>query len=447
MAAVTATAVAVATVRPAGNEFSITLESTEPHGAPIDGQAAAARYQATAQILRNRVDLREHQIVTAIGGEDVFCQTLRLPTTDAGELQQMLDLQIDSLTPLPVEEIVYSFESLETTATDTRIRLAVARKATVNERDAALEAVGWPPSMDPLAIFRELLRQGALPADDRLNTLVLVGSTAANFIVFAAGNICAVRSVMLGDKDSLRDELTRTLIAAEVERPGLAAGKIVFATWHEPLRGLVTELAGGAEVLGNDAAPDPVRQVCLEAARTGAHRLNLLPDEWRERRRKTHVRQVAVRSLIALGAVYLVALVAFLTFLGIKQAQLSSLAHDLARQQPQFTQAQELRKTLLTMQQRLDRERSALEVLREVSQLMPDNVKLTGFNFKKDANVVLRGQAQAAGFANDFISRLEKSEMFAKVTPGGQRIEPGTGLTKFDVDCTLKTTGAGHGNK
>ena len=441
---------AITTARPAGNEFSVVLETTEPHAAPIDGQELTARYQATAQTLRHRVDLSEHQIVTAIGGDDVMCQTLRLPTTDAGELKQMLDLQIDSLTPLPVEEVVYSFEPLETTATETRILLAVARKAAVNERVAALEAIGWPPmivSVDTLAIFRELLRQGTLPADDRLNTLVIVSPAAANFIIFSDGNIITVRSVMLGDKDFIRDELTRTLLAAEVEHPGLATGKTVFATWNEPLRALVTELAGGAEVLANGTAPSPVRDICLEAARTGTHQLNLLPEEWREQRRKARVRQVAVRSLIGLGAVYVVALVTFLTMLGIKQAQISGVAHQLGNLQSQFTSAQELRKTLLTMQQRLDTQHSALEVLREASLLMPDNVKLTGFNFKKDDKVMLRGQAQAAGFANDFIGRLEKSELFSKVTPGQQRIDPGTGLTKFDVECSLKITGVAHASK
>ena len=441
---------AVSTVRPAGAELSVVLETTEAHAAPMDGQTVSARYQATAQTLRQRVDLSEHQIVTALGGDDVLCQTLRLPTTDTGELKQMLDLQIDSLTPLPVEEVVYSFEPLETTATETRILLAVARKTTINDRVAALEAVGWPPvivSVDTVAIYRELLRQGRLPTDDRLHTLVIVSPAAANFIVFTGGNLLTVRSVLLGDKEFIQDELTRTLIAAEVERPGAAAGQTIFAIWDESLRPRVAELAAGAEVAPEVWVLNPVRDIGLESARAGFHLLNLLPDEWGERRRKARFRSLAVRGLIGLAAVYVVALVTFLTMLGIKKAQIRRVERELSQLQSQFTNAQELHKTLLAMQQRLDRERSALEVLREVSQLMPENVKLTGFTFKRDDKVTLRGQAQAAGFANEYIGRLEKSELFAKVTPGGQRIEAGTGLTKFDVDCSLKIAGAGHANK
>ena len=41
-------------------------------------------------------------------------------------------------------------------------------------------------------------------------------------------------------------------------------------------------------------------------------------------------------------------------------------------------------------------------------------------------------------------SQLEKGDLFAKVTPGTSRTEPGSGLTKFDLTCTLKTaTGVG----
>src|ERR1019366_921793 len=53
--------------------------------------------------LRQQLDPRDHHIVTALGCEDVLCRALRLPTINEHELRQMLDLQIDQLTPLPLE--------------------------------------------------------------------------------------------------------------------------------------------------------------------------------------------------------------------------------------------------------------------------------------------------------------------------------------------------------
>lgn len=392
--------------------------------------------------LRQEIDLRDHQIITAVACEDVLCQTLRLPTTDAGELKQMLDLQIDNLSPLPLEEIVYGFEPLETLANETRILLAIARKTSINERVSVLEDIGWAAqvvTVDALAVFRQL----TLPADAKLHTLVLLSPTAANIIVHTSGKIVAVRS-LLADGD-LRDELQRTLVAAEVEYPGCEIGRTTFTTWSEAARPRLAELTQtwpDAEILQNGSSPQPAASVCQSA---GTMRLNLLPDEWREQRRKAKTRQLLIRSGIALAAVYVLALVGFLAFMGIRQAQLSSVQGEIRKLDPDFKRARELSRTLVAMQKQLDTRYSALEVLREVSQLLPENVKLNGFSFKKDENVVLRAQAQSAAFATDYISRLEHSEMFSKVTPGNMRSEPGTGLTKFDVTCTLKS--ASYGNQ
>ena len=69
---------------------------------------APLQWQYAAQSLRQQFDPSEHRLVTSVDGGDVFCQILRLPATDPAELKQMLDLQIDNITPLPLEEVVYT---------------------------------------------------------------------------------------------------------------------------------------------------------------------------------------------------------------------------------------------------------------------------------------------------------------------------------------------------
>jgi Tfp pilus assembly PilM family ATPase len=444
-------ALAVTTARPSGNQVNVVQQTTEPLAPTIE---AGDRLQITAQTLRQRVDLRDHHIVTAIPCEDVLCQTLRLPTTEAGELKQMLDLQIDNLTPLPIEEVVYSFEPLDTLANETRVLVVVARKSAVNERVAALEAAGWPAEIvgiDALAVFRQLARNGLLPVDAKLNTLVLVGPAAANIVVYSAGKIVAIRSVMLGshgvDEVALREEIQRTLVAAEVERAASETGRTTFATWSDALRprlaALVQTWGGETEFLTNGTSPSPSLSVCIETATGGAAQLNLLPGEWRERRKKAALRTLLIRGAIGLAAIYVAVLLGFLAFMGVQQAQLRRVQGEIKKLQPQFMKARELSRTLVAMQKQLDTKYSVLEILREVTLLLPENVKFNGFSFKKDETVVVRGQAQSAALATDYISRLEHSELFSKVTPGNMRSEPGSGLTKFDVTCTLKSAAYG----
>ncbi len=448
------TALELTTARRAGEDLNIerrasaALPAAEPETDPLN------RYSAATQQLRTQLDPREHHIVTAIGGENVLCQTLRLPTTDPAELKQMLDLQIDNLTPLPVEEVVYSFEPIEIADGETRLLVAVARKTAVNERVAALEAAGLPAEIvgvDALAVFRELSRREALPADEKLNALVLVSPTAANVIVHCRAKLIAFRSLVLGaagladagTRAAIREELQRTLVAAEVEWPGREVGRVQFATWSEALRDGVAELArdwsGPAEFLSNGAAPAPAAAVCLETARAGATQLNLLPNEWRERRRTARMRRTLIRGGIALGALYVLVLASFLTMMGVQKARLANVEGKIKSLQAEYDDARTLQKTLLAMQRQLDTKYSALELLWAVDDVRPENVKLNSFNFKRDDTVTLRATAQTAALATEYIGRLEKCELFSKVTPGTSRTEPGTGLTKFDVTCTLKT--------
>ena len=426
--------------------------NTAPTDENADSQAAL---NSAVQSLRRQVDPREHHIVTAVGCEDVLCQSLRLPTTQDDELKQMLELQIDNLTPLPLDEVVYSFEPIERTETDTKVLVAVARKAAVNERVAALEAGGLEAevvSVDALAVFRTLVRRSVLPRDARLNIFVLFSATAANVIVYSQGNPATVRSIVVGEgainsaenQAALREELSRTLVAAEAEMPRCETGRVTFATWSERLRGEVQELArtwsDHAEFLSNGSAPSPALSLCIETASEEAVRLNLLPDEWRQRRRAARRRRTFIRGAITAGAVYLVAVFAFLTMMGVRKAQLSRVESEIRRQQGHFSRARELHKLLVEMQKQIDPKYSAIEVLRAISSLMPDNLKLISFEFKKDATVKLRGQTASAATATEFISRLEKGDLFSKVSLGSMRQDPGAaGLTKFDVVCTLKS--------
>src|SRR2546422_327426 len=213
-------------------------------------------------------------------------------------------------------------------------KTANASTLTISAGNPALEAAGLPAeivSVDALAVFRELIRRELLPRDDKLNALVLVSPTASNIIIYSRGNLMAIRSLVLGahgvaeaePRATIHEELQRTLVAAEVEQRGIEAGRVTFATWSEPLRSAVGELARGwgaaAEFLGNGSSPAPSTSVCLEAARAGEVQLNLLPDEWRVQRRSAKRRRTIIRSAIALGAVYVLALAVVLSAAGVEE--------------------------------------------------------------------------------------------------------------------------------
>jgi type II secretory pathway component PulL len=440
------------TARTEGAEVNVLQESSASAIVPEGVVDARPQWQAAAQSLRQQFDPREHRIVTSVSCEDVLCQVLRLPATESSELKQMLDLQIDNITPLPLEEVVYSFEALDIVEGQTRVLVAIARKATVNQRVEALETAGLRPeivSVDALAMFRALSKRNLLPGDNKLNVLVILDVGSANVIVYTQGLPMAVRSIVLGADAELvlREELQRTLVASEAGQPQRARGGVAFLAQGEEMKALAESVANGlsapATFLTNGAVPSAGLSLCLQCAEEKGAPLNLLPDEWRQKRQIAALRQRLIRGAIAVGVVYAIGLAVFLSLLAVKRAHLHRVDNEVKRQQPEFLKARGLQSELLAMGRQLDTKSSALEVLRDVSMRLPDNVKLNYFQYKKDQTVTIKAEAPSAAVALDFQSRLEKSDLFSKVTSGTSRTEAG-GLTKFDLACTLKTA-AGMG--
>lgn len=434
--------------RTEGAGVSVLQESSASTEPPAGMQDAPPQWQSAAQVLRQRFDPREHRVVTAVSCEDVICQILRLPATDTAELKQMLDLQIDNINPLPLEEVVYSFEPLEAADGQTQVLVAIARKAKVNERVEALEAAGLQPeivSVDALAVFHALARRNLLAQDDRLNVLVILGLVSAEVIVYSRVVPLAVRSLVLGveGESILREELQRTFVATEAGQPQRMIGGVTFLAPGEALQAVAKKVANGlktqASFLSNGTVPSAGLSLCLQYTTGEAGRLNLLPDEWRQKRRIKALRQRLIRGGIAVGIVYVLALTVFLTLLAVKSAQLNRVGREIKSRQADFAAARQTQGELIAMRNQLDTKFSALEVLREITLRMPKEMQLNSFAFKKDSTVSLKGQAASASTALEFQTELQKSDLFSKITAG--RSDNVGGLTKFDLTCTLKTAG------
>lgn len=456
----TPTGLHTATARALGDSVQpARVESVTP--VPADDPSPLA---AAAANLRKELDPREHRIVTAIGCEDVLFQTLDLPSENAAELRQMLDLQIDTITPLPVEEVVYDFIPLEKRNGQTRVLVAVARKDTINERVAALETAGLPPesvTVDTVAVFRALMSRGQLPTDAKFNVLLMLSREVANVLVYQAGQPRSVRSVML-DEGSLGDaeglaallaELQRTLVSDAAGEPESETGLLTMLTFDEGLRGVCEEMArawdGRAEFLNNGSAPTPAMSLCVESAGTSA-RLNLLPDEWRQRRQAARRRHNLMRAGIAVLFVYLAGLVVFLSWLTIKGNELSKLRAETKQLDPDYKRAVELHTEFLAMQRQLDPRYTALEFLREATVGLPGTIELSFFALKaekidkKDRKVVrIKGRAKSFDLIHTYMGNLRRCEQFESVTEG--RIVTGAdGWTTFELICLIKTTSGGQ---
>ncbi len=414
-----------------------------------DGQLQVVHETNASQpaALRQQINPREHRIVTGLPCEEVICRALYLPTTDEAELRQMLALQIDQLTPVPLDEVVYDFEPLEVAGGQTLVLVAIARKNVVNERVAQLEEADLPPervSIDALALYHSFARADLLQPDECLNTLVLLQHTVIHILVYSRGWPLLVRSVYRTSDAAdavamLGQELRCTQLAAQADWPGRPLGEARLVTADASLEAEAQQLAGewGMPwlVLTDAAVPSPVR--ALFPLTPSEHRFNLLPDEWRQRRRAARMRRAAVRWLAVVGAIYLVGFAGFAAMRLLRQRQVESLRTQIRGLEPDYQAARQLRSELVAMQKQLDTKYSSLDVLREVSALMSTNIKLDSFSFRRDETVVLKGQANSAQAVYDLIRSMEQCELFSEVKTAAVKTQ--ASLTKFELVATLRS--------
>lgn len=399
---------------------------------------------ATLDELIAQPDLQNSRVVIAMSGTETWCQTLTLPTAESSELETMLELKLDTVAPLPVEEVAYGFVPLHTGENETRLLLLVAPKALVNERVAALDGAGIVAhivTVDALALFYWLARRDRLPKNDNVHALLHVTENAVNLVFHRRGQPVAVRSMVCeGDtgRDAVLEELRRSWLGAELQCDNDGRGRLVIVPDTAALRPLAAQFrdawGGEAECLVEEAEA-PLSALAASAPGDGA--LNLLPKEWKQRRRSAQVRKRLIRAAIVLGVIYLALVAIFASVIAVERAEQRRLAAEVARLQPGFTAARKLRDTLSAMQAQMDVKYSALEILREVSKLMPDSLKITDFVFLKNQAVTLRGMTSAPEQATEFIGRLENSPMFSKVKTVS--MPSSAGLTRFDLICTLQS--------
>lgn len=373
-------------------------------------------------------DPRQLRVVTSVRAADTWCHVLTLPATDTAELAQMVRLQIDDLSPLPSEETVFGFQPLERNGAGTRVLVALASKAVSDERVAATNAE--VVSVDAIAVFRALVRRNLLPHDDQIHIFLQLEPDNATLIAHRHGQPLLVRSLMTADPDAVLAEIAHTRLALAVEHPDVVFGETVFAG---------PDADGMFRKAGRVLTDIPSLDTALQE--DDAEDFNLLSDEWRERRQRVQTRRRLIRAAFIVAGVYALALLGYSAAATKQSLQLNAIERDIKAHQPQFGEARTARNALQMLQSRLDTEQTALEVLREATMLLPANVRLNGFNFKKSDRVTLRGETASAALASEFIGRLERSPLFSSVKTVSMPTTP-EGLTKFEVVCTLKSVGA-----
>ena len=390
-----------------------------------------------ARIKQAMGGIKGHLTVT-LHTEHALLRAVDLPSSDADELAGMVELQVDKFSPFPVEQMAISHEVLGGKGSNSRVLIAACKREVVDDLGALFTAAGRQPDRIDIAAtgWWHLMQQaGRVPAEGR-HAVLLVDETGTELVVNQDGLPVVVRSLgaqhRLSDEEyagELAEETGYTLTSLESEWGATAVPDLTV--WHrgetptELVSRLGAECAVETHAQSLDDLPPLTEGVARRDAESGRTVLDLIPPEWKAEATERKGQRRIITLVASLLVLWIVVLVAFFVVAHFDEARIERLRGEVAALEGPAEEARLLRHRVESLEQFADRTHSALECLREVTELLPGEVELNSFTYRKAGAVNLRGESPRETSILDYFEALEQSELFVEVRPEGLTRAPG----------------------
>lgn len=393
---------------------------------PLD--AAAPGSDALAKQLSALAPRLKGECNIALPAERLLIRVVDLPTTDADEIEAMIALQIEKISPFPVERLQVSYERLAETETTARVLIIGAQQEDVDRIGDLFHGAGLTPrwlDADILGWWHHLRKLDRVSKFGR-EVVLLQEEGRSTLIVAQAGAPLAIRALPdvaeLTEDERLAvvvEEIDYTLTSLETEWGGV--DHIHYAVWHAgaPPEALVSALreAVGEEVpLHSLEDLPPLSEALAERASEGGDgRVDLAPPAWEQADEARSTLRTMILAVSILLAIWVVLLGAFQVALRMRRSELARVRTQRQLLIEPVEQVRQTRSRVTELRKYTDRSSSALEVIREVAIAMPADIDLSSFTFTKGGSVGVHGEAGREDPIFQFMEKLQGSPLFSEV--------------------------------
>jgi len=386
--------------------------------------------------------------------EQVFLRVVHLPKCEPAELRSMVELQLEKLAPLPVNQIVWSFEVVPQSAGELQtVIVIIVERSVVEAFLGNLESDGYLADRLDLPFLHQLL---ATPFDADSAWIYLQPTETKNLGLVAwwyGGTLQQLNLLNLpaGEQGAtaLGDQLTTIAWGGELEgwltsRPQwhLVADNTVAAVWEPALSQWADEPVKHVPPL---ALADLAALSAQRAARAEST-ASLLPAEFTARYQQQFIDRLWMGGLGALAIVYLAGVLIYFGALQVLKIQTGKVQNQVASMTSAYTSARQLKDRVKLLQEQVNLKYAALDCLRIVSEMLPPELTLSSFSVSFQAGkLTLSGKAQSdqrgqiTKFNDDLKqARVNEEKLFDTVNPAQSQTAPGATTTTWSFTCNLK---------
>lgn len=409
----------------------------------------------TAEELIAAIELPE-EIAEKITGDisvplrsaDLLMRVMELPTAKEDEIADMAALQIDKISPFPIDQLAFSHEILQQSEDTSLVLMATAKRSCIDAIGDTFKEQGVRiHSIDSRVLgWMQLLKTNGHIAGKGCEIVIIDDGIDFSLVVVLDGIPLAFR-MLHADADDMNvvDELVYeigyTLTTLSTEYDLATPGAIQFWNHNGLSTGMRTKLAekSGLKVRLQDLGIlPPLSKGIVQRALADHSRIELIPSEWIEHEKRQQLNKKTIFAASVVAGVWLVIVLGFFAIFKTRDIQLSSAKKRANAIAPKARQALENRQKLKALKVYTDRSDSALECLREITRMLPPgDIELGSFNYNKNKGVSVRGSAGNDDVVDDFFIKLATSSLFEEIRDQSSNPQISKGVRRYVFTATL----------
>jgi len=379
---------------------------------------------------------KSNEAVLGLPLSRLIVKMVRIPDENRADPVAFATPILQAMSPYPDEPLTVSCETVRETERGLVVVAAALPESASDDIAEALDARKLSITrIDALALGTLRGIWNALGQGDARRLVLIGGPDCISVVVIDGDMPSAIRAMSAGS--DLRREVMLSLLEAEDFGGAKQLSEIVMVGSISADPAILETFAPVRKIeVGEDAALVGVADRSLDDTA-----LNALPDSWREVLEETRFKAKLKGRLFAAGGLWaaiMLVLFGVPVVYGYMTDHQKALSKEHSRQ---YRAVAEMRDKVRLVQKYSDHARGALEIMKAVSDRLPQGITLTSWSFRRDEGVKVSGEAEEAEFVYRFKDNMAEAgsedgeeSVFADVVLNGPSAGRG-GKQKFDLEC------------
>lgn len=454
---------------------SLTASCANREFTGIEAQAIPAdidEQQLSAQIKQvfDKLGYNNNPIIISLPRHQAACRYLKIPSIIPEEIEKIANLQSWRYLPYPSAELITGYQVIHTDKKGySYINLIIAHKDVIERYFRIFKEFKAQKIAIVLSSYGLSGLYSYIELEAQLHPVIIVDidSEHSELAVIFHKKMLFSRSFRFSLlhanwKNLVIDEINKTHNAYLKEVSCEPAGKVIIFNTDRELKGLAETInkqtSLPVEVLSykdkikfsNQLLTNVLNSDNSFAGLLGLglgledipDSLNLLPQDIKNEAKNNSLKKERLKIILLIFGAVLTLALGIARGIDNKTQYLAQLKVELNKIAKEAKPIEEMEKRLKLMSSRGKENSSALNILYELHQIIPGQMRLTNFIYEENSRLSLRGQIPELDSVFTFVSQLEKSRVFknfdVKVKYATQKKAQASETVDFEIICSKK---------